>query len=297
MLNSIMTSAANAIMAFQDGLDITTSNINNAATYGAKRLTISFQEIFNRVVNTGYPAGTGTFSSSVNPLQFGGQVAVADTRVDFAQGDISLGGNLSLAVLGRGLFIVSPDGGATKLYSRCGDFRLDPVTKNIVDPQGRVVYGYEIDEKGNPLTDRLIPLNVGSETDVGFIDGGKLVGNYQAWYNSQNQTENQAPVTPVPYKDLKRQVALTDFTNLNGLIQFDGTAFRASAVSGSPQTPEVAGQKWAGQVRARSLEKSNINISVETVNALEYQRAMNASLTMLKLASDELSSFINKLGG
>lgn len=296
MLNSIMVSAANAIQAFQDGLDVTTSNVNNAATYGAKRLNISFKEIFNRVVSTGYSSSYSEYGGSANPLQFGGQVAVAGTRVDFAQGDISLGGNLTLAIQGRGLFVVSPDGGTTELYTRNGDFRLDPVTKNIVDSSGRMVYGYQLDEKGNPK-DKLVPLNAGSETDVGFLPGGKLVGNYTAWYNSTQTSPNQPAGPVVPYKDLNMQIALTNFINLNGLIQFDGTAFKASTASGNAASPEVSGQAWAGQVRERSLEKSNINISVETVNALEYQRAMNASLTMLKLASDQLSTFINRLGG
>jgi flagellar hook protein FlgE len=292
-----MTSSANAIMAFQDGLDVTTANVSNAATYGAKRISISFKEVFNRIVSGGYPASFGQYSVSSNPIQFGGQVAVADTRVDFAQGEISLGGNMTVAINGNGLFIVSPDGGTTKYYTRNGDFRLDPVTKNIVDSSGRVVYGYKLGQDGKPDTTQLVPLNAGTETDVGFLPGGILVGNYTAWYNSSQGSTSQQGQQVVAYKPLNQQLALTTFPNINGLLAVDGVAFKASSVSGSPVVPVVSGTDWAGQVAARSLEKSNINISVETVNALEYQRAMNASLTMLKLASDELTNFINRIGG
>ncbi len=89
-------------------------------------------------------------------------------------------------------------------------------------------------------------------------------------------------------------IALTYFTNPNGLTQAQGTAFAESPSSGSAATATAPGGA-VGSVRPGQLEQSNVEYLTETIDALELQRAMSGNLTVIRMASDLISSFISRL--
>ncbi|MDR1323983.1 MAG: flagellar basal body rod protein FlgG, partial [Candidatus Margulisbacteria bacterium] len=92
------------------------------------------------------------------------------------------------------------------------------------------------------------------------------------------------------------QLALADFTNVEGLTQYDGSLLKESVVSGTRSTG-TPGTGAFGTVEPQSLEKSNVFYTGETIDAIEVQRAMSAVLSAIKIASDQISQVINKLLG
>lgn len=278
-LFDIMVRSKNAMEAFEASLRIHTNNGANLATSGYKALTHSFKTVFNEVIHYGYNT---TNAGGVNPVQYGSGVTIANIKLDFSQGDLGEGGPLDMAVAGRGLFVITAGAAdASKyLYTRNGEFHVDNTGQYIVDSSGRQLLGYSVGGGG-----ALAPLETGGNTDLGWKDGGILVGNYQA------AIDGTAAAVPIG------QVALADFVNVEGLVQNDGTSFEESISSGDPSDYGISGTGTLGEVLAQQLEKSNVFFIGETIDSIEVQRAMSAVLTAIKTASDQISQVINRLSG
>lgn len=88
---------------------------------------------------------------------------------------------------------------------------------------------------------------------------------------------------------------MTYFHNPAGLVQAQGTSFAETLASGSPAIAQSIGGS-VGTIAPRQLEKSNVDQFSESLSAQELSRAISANLSMVKLASDMISSFIQKLG-
>ncbi len=169
-LLDIMVRSKNAMEAFEASLRIHTNNSANISTSGYKAITHSFKTVFNEVMSTGYQAQNG--GSGANPTQFGSGVTLANIKLDFSQGDLGEGGPLDGAVAGRGLFMVTGSQGdeSRYLYTRDGEFKVDPSGQYIVDSSGRKLIGYSSGSGG-----ALAPLLTQGYQDLGWKDGGVLV--------------------------------------------------------------------------------------------------------------------------
>ncbi|MBU0687652.1 MAG: flagellar hook basal-body protein [Candidatus Margulisbacteria bacterium] len=279
MLN-LMRQAKNAIAAQEAALKIITSNIANMDTTGYKRLDISFQSIFEQILNRGSAAGSTNNLGGTNPIQLGQGMGIADLKVDFSQGDLASGSNLDLAISGQGLFAVSDDGGTTFKYTRSGDFSINSAG-NLVTSTGAQVYGFF----GTGTS--LIPITglssaLYNTNNLSFDSAGSLLE-----YTDDTFTSVQA--------DTGFRIALTYFNNPGGLIQSAGSTFEETDASGAPAAAALPGGA-AGSVTARYTESSNVFYLSESLKSLEIQRAMNGNLTMIRLASDIISNFISRLG-
>lgn len=113
-----------------------------------------------------------------------------------------------------------------------------------------------------------------------FDNTGNLVSNYEATTNTYGNI--------LPFK-----IALTKFNNPSGLMYMDNSTFAETAASGSASSPYVPP---AGEIQARSKEASNIVYTSEIVDSMEIQRALNSTLTVVRLVNDVISQFIQKLG-
>jgi flagellar basal-body rod protein FlgG len=280
-LLDIMVRSKNAMEAFEASLRVHTNNSANLSTSGYKAVTHSFKTVFNEVINEGYVSPNGNTGSS-NPVQYGSGVTLANIKLDFSQGELGEGGALDCAIAGRGLFVIGSAAGEESkyLYTRNGEFRVDPTGQYIVDSSGRKLFGYSASGGG-----ALAPLRTQGYTDLGWKDGGILVANYQA---EKDKTGTAIEIG---------KVALADFVNEEGLTQHDGTSFEESVASGAPISFGEASTGRFGEVMAQQLEKSNVFFIGETIDSIEVQRAMSAVLTAIKTASDQISQVINKLSG
>lgn len=257
----IMTQASNAIEVYNAALNIHSANIANMSVTGYKALDVSFQSILEKMMHPG--------SASTNPQQFGQGVAIGNISIDFSNGTPAASThNVDLAITGSGLFVVSDDGGVTRQYTRAGSFLLSG--GSLVTQNGMQVYG--LNASGSLVA---ITGLTGAVADYSWDDGtGELLKNG----------------TATGYR-----IALTYFSNANGLQQASGTTFKESVASGSPATSITTGGA-AGTIAHGYVEQSNVFYLGESIDSLEMQRALSANLTVVRAASDIISQVINKLG-
>lgn len=268
----VMTQAKNAIEAYNAALKISSANIANMNVPGYKKLDISFQSIFEKVLSRGTSAEVN--QGGTNPRQYGQGMSISSIGVNFSSGETTSGSPLDLAISGQGLFIVSPDGGNSFLYTRAGNFQID-MYGNLTS-NGMQVYG--LNSAGN-----LVPIS-------GLPSGNKADYRWQSDGTLEYSSDGGQTYTSTGYR-----IALTYFANPSGLAQAQGTTFAETLASGSPADPQAPGGA-AGSIKPGQIEQSNVFYLGETISALEIQRAMSGNLSVVRMASDLISSFIQKLG-
>jgi len=280
----IMKNGENAMRAFETALRLQTANMGNMSTTGYKSLKYSFKTVFNKVINTG-SAGSLQHGGT-NPHQEGSSVALANITIDFSQGELGTGNMLDLAIQGNGLYIVSPDSGNTFLYTRAGNFQLNDLGE-LLDNSGRNVYGYKYIGNGEFNTSMIEPIVIQKPVNAGWQYEGTRGILVEEFSLSSQGLEIGKPLF---------QVALTDFPNKSALIQHDGSTYKATPAAGIPFNPSPPLVNGMGQAMSQSVEKSNVFFIGETVDAMEIQRAMSASLTAVKIASQQIENIIQQLG-
>ncbi len=280
----MITDAKNAIEAYNSALSDVQANIANYRVIGYKGVDVSFQSLFSKIISQGNAANSSNYGGT-NPIQIGQGMTIASSTVDFSQGSLSAGSNLSLGVSGAGLFVVSPDGGSTFLYSRAGDFQIDS-SGNLLTASGMQVYGFKNNDYGTltPITG-LNSSSYPDKTKFSFTDDGKLI------YFNDNTTFVRNPSKDI---DTGYHIGLTYFQNPSGLTLAQGTTFAETSSSGSAQTAILPGGA-AGTISPRYIEQSNVNYLTEGIEAQELNRALSLNLNMIKMASDIIASFISKI--
>ena len=274
----ILSKAKNAIEAYNTQLRINSSNIANMSVPGYKTMKVSFQTIFEKLLHGGTAAEAEI--GGTNPMQLGSSVGIGSTFLDFSQGTIAEGLPLDLAVNGSGLFVVSPDGGKTMLYSRAGKFLVDSAG-NLTTSNGMQVYGLS--------GDVLVPI-----TGLTAYNTSRL-----SWTNDGQLAEfNLKPDGTVDYTSVNvytgYSIALTSFSNLSGLAQTSGNTFAETSSSGAPQAYKNSGDIY-GVAVPRNYEQSNVFYTGEVIDSMEAERAMSGNLTILRMISDEITNFINRI--
>jgi len=294
----VMSRAKDAIKAYNTALQVYSSNIANMSVAGYKRLDISFQSVFERLLYGGSAANVFEGLGGTNPMQIGQGSAVANVKVDFTQGSFSSAGNLDIGISGGGLFMVTPDDGNTMLYTRSGKFHIDS-DGWVRTETGMKVYGYPVsggsisgDIELLRITDPSVRKDLLSWTKEGMLaqftektdDSGNPLGY-------PDTTTDPAAAS----SDRLFQISLTSFSNPSGLQQSQGTCFAETLSSGAPEGYGPPGYGPVGSVYPRQLEQSNVFYLEETINSLEIQRAMSGNLTVVRMASDIISQFISRL--
>lgn len=277
----VMTRAKNAIDAYDAQLRINSANIANLSVPGYKALRISFQTVFENVLNGGSAASNTV--GGINPTQFGSAMAVSNTSLDFSQGSMSTGGNLDLGIQGNGLFTVSPDKGQSMLYTRAGQFSIDS-DGNLVTSSGMQVYGF----KGGALVP-ITGLNNYNTANLSWTSDGRLVVFNGTNTDGSTNFNDESNITDTGFS-----AALTSFSNLSGLTQAEGSTFQQSPASGAPLQSQSVGGSF-GTVVPRNFEQSNVVYTDEVIDSMNAQRAMSGNLTIVRMISDEITNFINRI--
>lgn len=285
----IMSRARDAIVAYNTALQVYSSNISNMSVAGYKRLDISFESIFERVLNGGSAANTFQGLGGTNPMQIGQGTTVANVKLDFTQGTFSSAGQYDLGISGQGLFMVSPDNGKTMLYTRSGNFHFDS-DGYLRTETGMLVYGYPV--TGGVPTGDVEPIKYTGtkENLVTWTKDGILCEFPESIATPGTPDTTTDPINPNGY-----QISMTYFPNPSGLKQAQGTTFEQTLSSGEPQPYSPPGLGPVGTVYPRQLEQSNVFYLEETINSLEIQRAMSGNLSIVRMASDIISNFISRL--
>lgn len=282
----VISQAKNAIESYNIMLKAISSNITNTSVTGFKKFNVSFESVFTKTKNAG-TSGRSSDEGGTNPIQEGGTVAVANTSIDFKQGDMAGGGNLDLGISGGGLFIVSPDGGRTFLYTRNGEFQI--IGNKLLTKTGMQVYGFK--RIGGTSSSQIEPIDLSGltydPTNITWNQNGVLVNSYIVDRNTNSVVYGDE----IPY-----QIALTSFPNPSGLLYRDGTTFSETLASGSPAAHTTPGSETVGIIAPRSKESANVSYTSEIVDSTSIQRALNSALTAIKFLNESISQFIQKLG-
>lgn len=88
------------------------------------------------------------------------------------------------------------------------------------------------------------------------------------------------------------QLAVATFPNQDGLMKVGNGNYVATASSGIPNIG-VAGQNGAGNIIGGAQEGSNVDLSVEFVDLMLYQRGFQGNTKVIKVADEILNDIVN----
>lgn len=154
--------------AYQNQIDVVSNNIANVGTTGYKGQDVNFQDLFYQT--QAFATGPSQTTGGVNGQQLGLGVKIGSIDTNFTQGGLQTTGvNTNLAMNGDGFFILrQPNGNSQPVYTRNGDFSLNP-NGLLYDPSsGMAVQGYmagangNINQSGTP-GDITVPLGLSSQ--------------------------------------------------------------------------------------------------------------------------------------
>lgn len=280
----------NSLATVESALRIAVSNANNFNTPGHKQTTATFATILGEVFSPG--------TETVNPQGTGGGVTIGSTTRDYSQGAIGIGSALDVAIRGEGFLLLSESpvdfgANANKVYTRNGQLQIDFSGTQITDSFGRKVFGFEVNAQGNRIGGpEPVAISTKGFTDVGFIDGGVLVGNFNA---RQEAIVNGDPNPPEHVPLFK--LALGTVPNKQGLFSaIDGSgALEASVAAGQPLAPQEAGVGVYGQIISESIETSNVNVARVSLDMSIINRQISSIQGMIQDVNGITKDLISKL--
>jgi len=115
----------------------------------------------------------------------------------------------------------------------------------------------------------------GRLNDLDIDEEGSIMGRY-----SNGQTQQLG------------QVTLTNFRNVDGLEQTNGTSWKETYASGSALTGKP-GSAALGSIRGGSLEESNVEITEELVSMISAQRSFQANAQVITTSDTINQTVIN----
>lgn len=139
-LSSALFSGISGLSTLGNAMQIIGDNIANVNTVGFKNSTFTFQDLLSQSTST--MSGTS---------QVGRGTALGDIYSSFEQGSFESTGNTTdLAVGGDGFFVIRESASDNLYYTRAGNFRFDK-DGYLINPEGYVVQGWELDEDGEDI--------------------------------------------------------------------------------------------------------------------------------------------------
>ena len=180
-------SGVSGLQAHQIAMDVEGNNISNVNTYGFKYNRANFADILSQTPRVA-TAPQGQLGGQ-NAMQIGLGTTINSTTRIFSQGTLTATDKQTdLALQGNGFFVVSPDGGTTRYYTRNGDFVRDKAG-NFVNNSGYIVQGWTRDDETGtidstgPISNIVIkkglttPARATTEVKIkGNLDSGNSIG-------------------------------------------------------------------------------------------------------------------------
>lgn len=174
-------SGVSGLQVHQTKMDVIANNISNVNTVGYKSSRVTFSDFFSQSVSGASSASDASGRGGTNPMQIGlgANLGSIDMNMSSGMGQRT-DNNFDLMIEGSGFFIVGDDSG--KYFTRAGAFSQDSYG-NLVTSDGLKVYGWDVDDEGNPIREAVQPIQISGDktysppqktTDV------SLVGNLNA---------------------------------------------------------------------------------------------------------------------
>lgn len=227
-------SGVSGLQSHQVAMDVESHNIANVNTVGFKYSRANFSDQFSQTARPA-TAPEGELGGK-NPMQIGLGTQIVSTQQIFRQGSIeTTDSNTDMAIQGNGFFIVSPDGGLTRYYTRNGQFTRDSLG-NFVDNNGYIVQGWMRDEKTNTIDPTGPIKNIVIEPGLSIPANATTEINYKGNLNSGNEIGSQSS----PIYSLDHHHGWVDKNN-DGLINNNNELFGTTELGNSTENNE----NWA----------------------------------------------------
>ncbi len=262
MAADMMYTALSGLDTFNTALSVVSDNIANANTTGFKCNTVDFGDLVSGLISTadGAPTAQGVGSS------------VLGITSDFTTGSEIQTGNWSdLMLQGTGFFSVENPTSNAVSYTRDGAFSVNSA-------------GLLTDESGNDVLDsggKTITIAAGT-TDLSVDQFGNITGI--------------APgATTATYIDT---IGITTFSNPNGLVREGKNDYTPGPNAGAPIVANPAGQGGAtsdtgGTIISGALEGSNVDLTAQMVNLIDYQADYQANSKSIETGNTLLQTVVN----
>lgn len=252
--------AATGMDAQQARVEVISNNLANMSTTAYQARRAEFTDLHYQTA-----ARPGTVTSSAGTelptgVQLGLGVRLASVTMGQEQGTLQqTGGNLDLALEGRGFFEVTlPDGRAA--YTRDGAFKRSG--------EGQVVTA-----DGLPLTPDITIPNDASDISI------NADGEVYAYFRDQVQPE------------LLGQITISTFTNAQGLEALGGNLYVETPASGAALVG-APGLEGRGALRQGYLESSAVDAVREMTDLIEAQRGYELNSKVITAADQMLSATV-----
>ncbi|MFL2100347.1 flagellar hook-basal body complex protein [Desemzia sp. FAM 23989] len=284
MLKSLY-SGVTGMKSQQTKMDVISNNIANVSTTGFKSGRVRFEDMISQTnanAQAGINAqqvGLGVQTGSIDTIMTGGSLQTTGRALDFGieNGDSSF-------------FTVSGDGGVNNSYTRDGGFYTD-FNGNLVTSSGLSVMGYAADADNTGIAEPRVmeALNIPAEhPTVNDADGNPV--------KLQNYSVDKTGMITGTYSDGKvytiGQIALTSFSNPDGLEKAGSNLYNATANSGEPVLGEP-GEPGFGNVQSGFLEMSNVDLANEFTDMIITNRAYQANSRSITTSDSMLEELIN----
>ena len=269
-------SAATGMNAQQTNVDTISNNLANVNTTGYKAQGAQFKSLLYQELQTVTTTANGNPKPTNSQVGLG--VRTSTINQYFSQGSFLENANPSaLAISGDGFFSYLDTDGATRLYTRNGNFTwalaaaggTDLVLTNAEGNKILDVNGAQITVTGNAVASRI---TIGGDGRIYYPD---------------------AQGVPQPVNNL--QIGLWQFPNREGLERVGSAAWRETAASGAAiNENQAAGNIRRSEIVQGYLEGSNVNVANEMVNLIVAQRAYEMNSTAIQ-TTDEMMQTANSL--
>jgi flagellar hook protein FlgE len=279
MLRSLFTGIS-GLGAHQQMLDVTANNIANVNTTGFKASHTVFEDTLSQTLAGA--GGPGLTTGGTNAQQIGLGVKLAGTQLNFTQGASQATGVTSnMLINGDGFFVI--DKGGQELYTRAGNFTLD-ASGNLVTPDGAKVKGWDMTLNPAPTPGTTAPQDI----NLAVLNSG----TYVSW--SVDSSGNINAVKADGTTTTLATVALTSFTNPNGLQKVGDSAYAASANSNSGALTYGAARTGVlGSISSGYVEMSNVDLSQELTNLIISERGFQANSKVITTSDEILQTLVN----
>lgn len=283
MLNSLY-SGITGMKGQQTKMDVISNNIANVNTTGFKSQRVRFQDMISQM-NTNAQGPNDGGRGGINAQQVGLGTQVAATDMMMQGGSLQFTGrNLDFAIQNgdSSFFVVSDDAGATgdMQYTRDGGFYTD-TNNNLVTSGGLRLMGYSEANMDNPSAANLEALSIPQERngfalqDYNIDNAGRILGTYG---DGNTYTIGQ--------------VAMSNFSNPDGLEKAGENLYNVSANSGEPEYGAPSDDGF-GVIRSGFMEMSNVDLASEFTEMIVASRAYQANSRSITTSDEMLQELIN----
>jgi flagellar hook protein FlgE len=260
----------NGLRNAQIELDVISHNLANAETTGFKKRRVNFSDLVagSEFTNPKLVRGIGSTVQSFDQNFSLGAITTTSAALD-------------VAVNGEGFFTMkSPLSGQT-LYTRNGNFAMDP-NNFIVDATGNHVQTLPVDASGNVTSaipqDTQMPATNAAGSPLSAVavkDDGSMVASYG---DGSIQTIGK--------------LALAIFALPTGLLQTGNQSWQSTGISGAAAYGSP-GTGHLGKVLSGALEQSNVDITEDMVGLITAQRYFQANAKAIDTATQLTQTIIN----